>query len=1005
MKTQDPAISRRASLLLAALSCCSAALAAEASFQHYRFTPVKLRNDTTANSIQMAGFEFLHLGLPVSYAGASASNPGGNTPAAEVAGNLIDGSNASKWLDFFRGPVVFSFPSAVTIDGYRFTTANDAIERDPVRWLIEGSPDGSSWTVLDYRDVDFATPTDRAASSGDIALPETPAPYVYDWTGAASSEWNTLDVNWDNGAATTWVNGGTELARFGAGVPTTLTLPEPISARHLDFTAPGYLIQGNVLTLTNVTRISGDVDAEVSSEVAGTVGVVKTGSGTLTLSGNNTFTGPLQVRGGGMVVTGTNTYAGTTTVTGSGSLSFAGAATKAAGFLEVGTAQGKGTLLIGEAANLVFNGTPVAGTGTTAPGAGVIRQTGGTATFAVGGQYLTLANTVGSYGSYELSGGTMSTVTDAGIRVGWNGPGVLTQSGGSLTSGRWFAIGGSNSDGVATFTGGTATTIPNYRMIVGDQTGSRGTINIGTALGGTALVSTVRTATGNNDGSLAMAAGTNSTGILNLNDGTLKLHGRIYRPTTATGSTAVLNLNGGILQAGANNVEMANSSLTAVRMLAGGVTIDTNGNAASFAAPIQGGTGNGINIAGGTLPVTLGGSGFVGAPVVTVTTDGGGSGATAIATVTGGSVSSVLITCPGVGYEAGDTVSFLFSDAGVDEPAEILDHVLTAGDLAPNATGGLVKTGAGVLTMTQPSSFTGPLTVEAGSLLVNSTLAETAATVAAGATFGGSFNTAGSVVVNGTLAPGSGVGSAQGSSSLTLGGGATYEAQIVDWDGAAGTGYDTVDFAIVSTSAASGNVLTIRVDATGLVNFTESARDFVIATADAPPSGFEADNWAVDATGFPGTGTWSLAADGNSLVLSYQPGTSGYGNWIASFPGLPDTSADADPELDGIANIVEYVLNGAADVSSTAILPEASPSGDTLVFSFVRRAESKSDTTQILQYGSDLESWTDVVIPASTAGNVQITPDTPSAGLETVVVTIPAAEQSALFARLKVTQP
>ena len=1005
--TPTPITSARRALLLAALSCCSAASATEASFQHYRFTPIKLRNDTTANSIQVAEFEFLHLGAPVSFAGATTSNAGGNTPAAEVSANLIDGVATTKWLDFFRGPVIFSFPAATTIDGYRFTTANDATERDPVRWLIEGSNDEVTWTLLDHRDSDFATPTARATGSGDIPLPASPLPYVKDWTGSIGSNWDTINANWNNGGDLAWSNTSLDVARFGSGTPSTLTLSEEISARVLEFNAPDYLIQGNTLTLTNVTRLRGTGNAEISSVVAGTVGAIKTGSNAITLSGNNTFTGPLQVRGGVLTLTGTNAYAGTTTVTAGGTLNYGGAATKANGLLEVGTAKGKGVMNIGDTATLLFNGTPVVGTGTVTPGSGAIRQSGGTVTYSVSGQYFTLANSAGSYGSYELSGGTMSTPTDSGIRVGWNGPAVLTQSGGSLSSGRWFAIGGANSKGVATFTGGTATTIPNYRLIAGDQTGGNGTINIGTAAGGDAVLSTVRTATGANDGSLALANANNSTGTLNLNSGTLKLHGRIYRSTTASGNTALLNLNGGTIQAGADNVELVNGSLSGVRMFRGGVTIDTDGKAATFAAPIDGQSENGIYFPGNTLslPAETGGTGYIGAPVVTVSSDGAGSGAMAIASISGGAVTGVTLTCPGTGYQEGEVLFFLFDGGGFDEPAILLEHTLSAADLASNATGDLTKTGAGTLTLSQPSTFIGPVNVNEGTLVVNNTLAETTTTVAAGATLGGSFVTAGPVTVNGTLAPGASVGTASGSSSLTLAGGSAFAAQIADWNGAAGSGYDTAVFASVNITATGGSKLTVQVDATGLANFSESARDFVIATADTAPAGLGADNWQVNVNGFPGTGTWSLAVDGNNLVLSYEPGASGYGTWIAGFPGLTDNSPDGDPDSDGITNLVEYVLNGQPGTSSNQILPEAVTGGGNLSFSFVRREESKGDTTQVLQYGGDLTVWTDVAIPASSSGNVTITPGSPSAGLETVVVTLPTESNATLFARLKVTQP
>ncbi|WP_367875325.1 autotransporter-associated beta strand repeat-containing protein [Luteolibacter sp. Populi] len=334
-----------------------------------------------------------------------------------------------------------------------------------------------------------------------------------------------------------------------------------------------------------------------------------------------------------------------------------------------------------------------------------------------------------------------------------------------------------------------------------------------------------------------------------------------------------------------------------------------------------------------------------------------------------------------------------------------MEYVLGAGDVASNSTGGLTKTGAGALTLSQPSTFTGPLAVNVGTLVANGTLAETAATVAAGATLTGNLNTGGSVTVDGTLAPGIAVGTATGVGALALAGGSTFAMQLADWNGAAGTGYDTADFGSLAITASSGSKLTVSVDATGIANFGESAKSFVIVSADAPPAGLAADNWQVTATGFSGTGTWALDVAGNNLVLNYTPAVAGYSSWIAGFTGLSDITTDGDPDDDGISNLLEYVLNGDPSVSSLAALPSAVISGSDLVLTFVRRAESKTDSTQVIQYGGTLTAWTDLPVPAASAGNIVITPDSPSAGLETVVATIPHAASSEFFARLKATQP
>ena len=54
-----------------------------------------------------------------------------------------------KWLDFNKGDLVLTFDSAVEVASYDWMTANDAPARDPSAWTLEGSNDGSSWTVVD----------------------------------------------------------------------------------------------------------------------------------------------------------------------------------------------------------------------------------------------------------------------------------------------------------------------------------------------------------------------------------------------------------------------------------------------------------------------------------------------------------------------------------------------------------------------------------------------------------------------------------------------------------------------------------------------------------------------------------------------------------------------------------------------------------------------------------------------------------------------------------------
>ena len=138
-------------------------------YRYYRFTPTKLRNDTTANSVQLSELSFYVAGSRL--VNATITNPGGNSPVNEEPPLANDNNTQTKWLDLNKGALVYQFSAGILIDSYDFTTANDATERDPVRWVLEGSVDGANWILLDDQsNADFPTPTARFTSISRIIV-------------------------------------------------------------------------------------------------------------------------------------------------------------------------------------------------------------------------------------------------------------------------------------------------------------------------------------------------------------------------------------------------------------------------------------------------------------------------------------------------------------------------------------------------------------------------------------------------------------------------------------------------------------------------------------------------------------------------------------------------------------------------------------------------------------------------------------------------------------------
>lgn len=145
----------------------------------YRFVrwDVTVRKDP-ASSMQAGEFQVRNSGGPVGWPfGTTVTSPYHGCPTTETPANLIDGTN-SKFLDFgFRcqSTIQFAFPSyevSPTFDAYRFRTADNRPESDPVSWVLEGSFDGSNFHLLDSRELYDPIPTARTTLTDEFDLPE-----------------------------------------------------------------------------------------------------------------------------------------------------------------------------------------------------------------------------------------------------------------------------------------------------------------------------------------------------------------------------------------------------------------------------------------------------------------------------------------------------------------------------------------------------------------------------------------------------------------------------------------------------------------------------------------------------------------------------------------------------------------------------------------------------------------------------------------------------------------
>lgn len=316
-----------------------------------------------------------------------------------------------------------------------------------------------------------------------------------------------------------------------------------------------YDFAGNGTTST-LGGVIGSTTSMVNGAVA-TGGIRKSGTGTLTLSGANTYTGSTTVSGGVLNLTGNRTAT--------------------AGAVTVGNLNGStATLNVG-------NGTFQ--TGTFAVGAGdgtahgIVNQSGGTLTLT--GNQLILGNGGsagtpagnGGNGTYQLSGGTLTTtaVANRGVMLGTNDGGTST-----------FNLSGTGNlvlTGVSQLMVGRSDSPVVNTTNVFNQTGGTASVTIlsigGAAAAATGLNSTFSITGGTFGATSFTSLGVGNSGIVTMHiGGTADVTLPAFPAARGTGTTATISFNGGTLKPLAASTAYM-GGLTAAYIRSGGARFDT----------------------------------------------------------------------------------------------------------------------------------------------------------------------------------------------------------------------------------------------------------------------------------------------------------------------------------------------------------------------------------------------------------------------------------------------
>lgn len=318
----------------------------------------------------------------------------------------------------------------------------------------------------------------------------------------------------------------------------------------------------------------------------------------------------------------------------------------------------------------------------------------------------------------------------------------------------------------------------------------------------------------------------------------------------------------------------------------------------------------------------------------------------------------------------------------------------------------LNKKGAGILILAGVNTYTGATAVNAGTARLTGSLGTSPVTVAGGATFTGSGTVGGTLdfAASAIHAPGNPVGTQ--SVTGTLGYAADSRVKWTLNTNSNATGASSRIAAGV-VNITSGALLDVVLDGAGSAtsfsdSFWSQPQSWTVMTGSTITGGFTLGTVSTDSTGeaVAAHGSFSLQQDATSVTLIFTPSGNPRETWQQANFGVdwnnPLISGDnADPDNDGVANLLERAFGGDPNASEAGILPLPDDTAPLLSIIY-RKSVAATDLVFTVQESMDLVTpW----LPAEGSSTLLDEVN----GIQRIRFTAPAAGAERKMLRVRVT--